>query len=67
MACYIWLANIERRKMIITVIIIIGLIIAIGVNIERVTNNIHTTNKYLQDINSKLDEIVNYIRDKIKD
>ena len=41
-------------------IIIIILLILIGFNIERVVDNAHSTNKYLNDINNKIDAIIGH-------
>jgi len=39
-------------------IIIIMLLIAVECNMERLVNNAHTINKYLNDINNKLDGLI---------
>lgn len=40
-------------------IIIIVLLLLIVLNIDRIATNIHSTNKYLNDISNKLDDIKN--------
>jgi len=44
--------------MIVIGVIIIILLILIGLNLERLTGNVHSTNKYLNDISNKLDMVL---------
>jgi cell division protein FtsB len=39
-------------------VVIILLLILIGLNLERLTGNVHSTNQYLNDISKKLDMVL---------
>jgi len=44
--------------MVVIGVVIIILLVLIGLNLERLTSNVHSTNKYLNDISNKLDTIL---------
>lgn len=50
----------------IGVIAIVALIL-IGLNIEKLVNNVDSTNKYLNDISNKLDNIIEHKKELNKD
>lgn len=52
--------------MVIMGISIILLLIFACIEISGIVSNTHSTNRYLNDIKDKLDEIVGYIQDKQK-
>lgn len=53
--------------MVILGISIVLLLIFICIEISALTSNTHSTNRYLNDIRDKLDEIIGAIQDKQKE